>query len=120
MRLLLLLPVLFLVSCVGSLDPIHSSGALANLDFFDNKRTAENMDFSIKALEDMQAENGEGQVIFWRCEGKEYFTAMRKLREGVHQGPNPSRGYYHNQREVVNVTKDTIPWQRILFIRSKA
>lgn len=120
MKALFLLPVLFLVSCVGSLDPVHSSGWQAAESFFDNGRTAENMDFAIQALEDMQSENGEGQVIFWKCEGKEYFTAMRKLREGVHQGPNPSRGYYHNRREVVNVTKDTIPWQCILSIRSKA
>jgi hypothetical protein len=117
--LLAIIPVFLLASCSSGLNPMNSEGRTATADFFDNKRPGENMDYSIKLLEDMQRENGSGHIIFWQFEGREYFTAMRQVRPGQHYGPNPSRGYYHAGREVVNVTKDTIPWSRILSIRSK-
>lgn len=117
--LLAIIPFLLLASCTG-LDPMNSDGQTASADFFSNGRDAENMDHSIKLLEDMQRERGEGHIVFWRYQGQDYFTAMRRVLPGEHYGPNPSRGYYHAGRQVVNVTASTIPWNRILEIRSKA
>lgn len=119
MKSLLLIPLLFLASCSSGLNPMNPQGRTTGADFFDNGRPGENMDYSIKLLEKMQREDGQGHVIFWKFEGKDYFTAMRKVRPGEHYGPNPSRGYYHAGRQVVLVTKDTIPWDRIRAIRSQ-
>lgn len=120
MKTLLCLIPLLLASCSSVMDPMNSEGQTAGADFFSNGRDGENMDYSIKLLEDMQRENGQGHIVFWHFEGKDYFTAMRQAKPGQHYGPNPSRGYYHAGRSVVNVTATTIPWNRILQIRAQA
>lgn len=120
--LLSVFPML-LASCSTKLDVVDEDGHTYSASRFDrfanNGRDHENMQHSFSLLEQLQAENGEGLVIFWETGGREYFHAMRKIGEGVHQGPNPSLGYYTSRREVVLVNKDTIPWSRILSIRSK-
>lgn len=123
MKTLLLLPLILLVSCT-SYQPaaVSAEGQVLSKGHFDrfanNGRDSENMRHSFELLEQIQAEDGQGQVIFWETGGREYFHAMRKISQGVHQGPNPSLGYYTSRREVVNVTGSTIPWEKVLAIRA--
>jgi hypothetical protein len=124
MKTLLLIPLLFLVSCSTKLAVVDDQGQVYSASRFDrfanNGRDAENMQHSFALLEKIQQDGDKGQLIFWETGGREYFHAMRKIGDGVHQGPNPSLGYYTSRREVVNVDGSNIPWSRILGIKARS